>query len=462
MVREQYLTLLTRRLRWWCDPEDLSEIVDDYREHFAAGMAEGKTEEALCAEFGDPRELARTLRREHGATLKPWLRLTVPVAVAAWFTACFLIPGQGVTAPSRLPFLTLTPLLVSWTLGNGHARAPSRKGPARLLFALSCLICAIAATVMGALSVNLGGAADSLRAYLRGFGLPLEQGVGLLLSLAAVAAVIACTLAPYLWRDSRQRYPILCFWCGYLIALVEWRGGYWSAAYYPNFALDAFVFGLEQIAFGLLLAPVLGGMLRLCAGHRRARLTNPAEPVVSRWLRYGVFALLVIWGFRLTVWNTGGQGIFVLAVSVALWALLEKRIQPENVFTAREKRLLLTLEGTAALLGLAVAGLLSAPAQMFARIPETYAMMIGLACYALLDFASAAVLAAAAARLYRLPALTGLYVDVGLLAMVRSVADYLTLMDDPAGPMPILRLLLPPVAAGCLMALLSLRKSGRR
>ncbi|MEE3156194.1 MAG: DUF1700 domain-containing protein, partial [Pseudomonadota bacterium] len=38
--------------------EDVDDILSDYAEHFEAGMAEGRSEEAIAAALGDPARLA--------------------------------------------------------------------------------------------------------------------------------------------------------------------------------------------------------------------------------------------------------------------------------------------------------------------------------------------------------------------------------------------------------------------
>ena len=45
---------------------DIDEIVADYEEHFAAGSAEGRSEEEVAAALGNPARLARELRFEAG------------------------------------------------------------------------------------------------------------------------------------------------------------------------------------------------------------------------------------------------------------------------------------------------------------------------------------------------------------------------------------------------------------
>lgn len=46
--------------------DDIDEIVADYEEHFAAGLADGRSEEEVASALGNPSRLARELRFEAG------------------------------------------------------------------------------------------------------------------------------------------------------------------------------------------------------------------------------------------------------------------------------------------------------------------------------------------------------------------------------------------------------------
>jgi uncharacterized membrane protein len=49
------------------DAGEKREILDDYREHFALGLAAGKTEEEIAASLGDPAQLAAMYTAAHRA-----------------------------------------------------------------------------------------------------------------------------------------------------------------------------------------------------------------------------------------------------------------------------------------------------------------------------------------------------------------------------------------------------------
>jgi uncharacterized membrane protein len=65
MKRNEFIKRLKAGLKGM--PQDtVDEIVADYEEHFAAGLAEGRCEEEVAAALGNPGRLARELRFEAG------------------------------------------------------------------------------------------------------------------------------------------------------------------------------------------------------------------------------------------------------------------------------------------------------------------------------------------------------------------------------------------------------------
>lgn len=58
MTKAQFMTMLRMKLSM-LPPEEYNELMEDYESHFAFGMQNGKTEEEIVAELGDPEELAK-------------------------------------------------------------------------------------------------------------------------------------------------------------------------------------------------------------------------------------------------------------------------------------------------------------------------------------------------------------------------------------------------------------------
>ena len=103
MTREQFLNTLRRRLAGM-SPAEMGEIIDDYTNHFADGLAAGRTEEEIAAALGDPMRLARELRAE--VSVRRWETNRTPGNFAS---ALF-----GLLALIAIDFLFLMP--VFWTL----------------------------------------------------------------------------------------------------------------------------------------------------------------------------------------------------------------------------------------------------------------------------------------------------------------------------------------------------------
>ncbi|MBN2879158.1 MAG: DUF1700 domain-containing protein [Clostridia bacterium] len=55
MNKEQYLSKLKKML----PTDESNEIINDFEEHFATGMAEGKTEQEIIESLGDPVDIAK-------------------------------------------------------------------------------------------------------------------------------------------------------------------------------------------------------------------------------------------------------------------------------------------------------------------------------------------------------------------------------------------------------------------
>ncbi|SFQ35455.1 Protein of unknown function [Lachnospiraceae bacterium XBB1006] len=72
-MREQYMKQLQEALQH-VSPEIEQEILEDFQAHFDMGLEEGKTEDALAEELGDPKELAKQLEEEYGRFEEPAVR----------------------------------------------------------------------------------------------------------------------------------------------------------------------------------------------------------------------------------------------------------------------------------------------------------------------------------------------------------------------------------------------------
>ncbi|MBO1198655.1 DUF1700 domain-containing protein [Staphylococcus simiae] len=62
MTKEQYLQVLRKNLKHMSD-DDKEDIINEYTTHFYSGLTDGKSEQQICKELGDPKQLAK----EHNA-----------------------------------------------------------------------------------------------------------------------------------------------------------------------------------------------------------------------------------------------------------------------------------------------------------------------------------------------------------------------------------------------------------
>lgn len=105
MTRAQFLDRLRDGLRG-VSKSAREDIMADYEGHFAAGLANGRSEAEVAAALGDPVRLARELRA--GAGVQQWEERRSPASGVA---AVFAILGLGVIdfvilAPITLPVLS--------------------------------------------------------------------------------------------------------------------------------------------------------------------------------------------------------------------------------------------------------------------------------------------------------------------------------------------------------------------
>lgn len=102
MTRQAFVTRLREGLRG-LPPSLINDIVADYENHFAEGLAAGRSEEDVAAALGDPGRLARELRAEHG--LKRWEEQRSASSGAG---AVFAVIGLG-----AIDLLFLLPIVMS-------------------------------------------------------------------------------------------------------------------------------------------------------------------------------------------------------------------------------------------------------------------------------------------------------------------------------------------------------------
>ncbi|WP_019635503.1 DUF1700 domain-containing protein [Paenibacillus fonticola] len=70
MNKSEFISLLSNHLSA-LPPEERNELMEDYEAHFAFGLQNGKTEEEIVRELGDPAELAQEALGNRSVPLNP-------------------------------------------------------------------------------------------------------------------------------------------------------------------------------------------------------------------------------------------------------------------------------------------------------------------------------------------------------------------------------------------------------
>ena len=105
MTRNEFLDALSRRLAGLPQSE-IDDVMADYAQHFADGMAAGRSEAEIAAALGDPVRLARELRAEVG--MRRWEEDRTP--------ANFFAAMAGFLALIAVDFVFLLPLVAGLML----------------------------------------------------------------------------------------------------------------------------------------------------------------------------------------------------------------------------------------------------------------------------------------------------------------------------------------------------------
>ncbi len=180
MTRQAFMTRLREGLQG-LPPSLINDIVGDYENHFAEGLAAGRTEEEVAAALGDPGRLARELRAEHG--LKRWEEQRTASSGAG---AVFAVLGLG-----AIDLLILLPVLM---------------GVGATLFGLgiACVAVFFAGGVVFAAGPFAGVPGGAPAAMLAGVGLMAGAAAG-----AAVLTLITIGLINALVWYGRLHYRLL-------------------------------------------------------------------------------------------------------------------------------------------------------------------------------------------------------------------------------------------------------------
>ncbi len=91
MTRKDYMNKLQSSLCFLLPEREIADILQDMEECFDAGAAEGRTEEQVCADLGDPKAAARDIVSNRRGIPNPARSAAVPYAVCTLLGAAYFL-----------------------------------------------------------------------------------------------------------------------------------------------------------------------------------------------------------------------------------------------------------------------------------------------------------------------------------------------------------------------------------
>lgn len=162
MTKKQFISILQSRLRP-LPPQERRELVQDVESHFAFGLQNGRTEQEIADELGDPFEIAREALGDR------FLAPEVPINEPTRLAKAFIMIGLIFCGLVAVPFL-----FAMWAGGAGIA-----------LGAVASVLSPVLFVIDSVLQDSFYPAKMFLSIALVGFGLLLAQ-VSLLIFSALV------------------------------------------------------------------------------------------------------------------------------------------------------------------------------------------------------------------------------------------------------------------------------------
>ena len=121
MTKKQYLAKLRKQLQFRVSNNEIDDILSDIEECFEAGAAEGKSEEEICINLGEPKIAAASLLNEQSAgnriekLAEIWLPILVFAVLFAVYTYCGYNSDTNNYRDYVLPIMYVLPLIM-WVL----------------------------------------------------------------------------------------------------------------------------------------------------------------------------------------------------------------------------------------------------------------------------------------------------------------------------------------------------------
>ncbi|WP_078380016.1 HAAS signaling domain-containing protein [Sutcliffiella halmapala] len=121
MNKKQFLETLDSFLKRM-PIEERQDIIHDFEEHFAIGLAEGKSEEQIAASLGSPQQIAKDLNATYHLE-----KVEVSATTGNIFRAMWAVIGLGFfnLLVVLAPFIALVSVIIGgWALGIGFIASP--------------------------------------------------------------------------------------------------------------------------------------------------------------------------------------------------------------------------------------------------------------------------------------------------------------------------------------------------
>lgn len=121
MTKEQFLSKLDASLNK-LPSQEKQDILQDFEEHFAMGLAEGKTEEQIAESLGSPQQIAKDLIATYHVE-----KVEATATTANIFRAVWAVIGLGFFNLVIVlgPFIALVALIVAgWTVAGAFIVSP--------------------------------------------------------------------------------------------------------------------------------------------------------------------------------------------------------------------------------------------------------------------------------------------------------------------------------------------------
>lgn len=160
MNREMFLSRLFNKLKWEMSLDEASDVIGDYSEYFDVGLAQGKSEQELCEEFGTPKQIAASIFDERKANWHPRLgrvrRIIIGLVLIFYPALIFWADFYELLYPilSRFWYIVIVaaPVLILFATGQlpfSHHRAVYASKRKSLLNGSLLIVCVMLTSLCG-------------------------------------------------------------------------------------------------------------------------------------------------------------------------------------------------------------------------------------------------------------------------------------------------------------------------